>query len=491
MKFTRRNFLSASVNLGLGCSLAARSGIALWPAGDISALRHPGAGKKHLFADDVMIARLHNAVRKVHAASKLEHPVLEADKPWEQGELYDGQRDRRVYIYGTVMRDPGTDSFRMWYNRLHNNLYATSKDGVHWDRPNLGQFGENNRYNLFHFHSPSVILDHRDPDPAKRYKAVGSTRDGYCAAFSADGLHWNLYPTNPILKSSDTITLAQDPANGEYLAFHKRNRDPRTKGRQVFLSVSKDMQNWSDPAPVMVTDEIDHQEARLLEGGTHAEFYNMSAFPYGDQWLGMVTLFRRTGEPKVIKYGGNAQSHDDGPIDIRLVHSRDGRTWKRCSDRSPVIALGPYHYDSGSILGLCNSPVIYGDEMWMYYTAMTTTHGGYLPDKVMSIARASWRVDGLVSLQAGREEGIVETVPFKFEGSALFVNANVAKGSLSVEVLREVDGEMEPHGKCLIAEKDSVKIPVVLDNGKKLPSGSRICLRFRIRKGDLYSYTIA
>ena len=160
------------------------------------------------------------------------------------------------------------------------------------------------------------------------------------------------------------------------------------------------MQNWSEPELVMIPDEIDHQQARLLQGGTHSEFYNMSAFPYANQWLGMVTHFRRTGAPKVIKYSGHAQSSHDGPIDVQLVSSRDGRIWQRCSDRSPVIPLGPHFYDSGSILGLCNSPVIVGDEMWMYYTAMTTTHGGYLPDKVMSIARASWRIDGMASFHA-------------------------------------------------------------------------------------------
>lgn len=394
MKVTRRSFLSNSVNLGLGCSLAARSGIGLMPSASGADVHYFKKGEKHLFVDDEMIGRLHNAQRKVHPASKLEHPVMEADKPWEQGDVYDGQRDRRVYIYGTVMKDKRSGTFRMWYNRLNDNYYATSNDGLQWMRPNLGQLGENNRYELFHFHSPSFILDQWDPDPDKRYKSVGSTAQGYFVAFSPDGLNWKLYPGNPILKSGDTITLAQDPANGEYLAFHKVNNDPRTKDRQVFLSVSKDMQEWSSPEPVMVTDEMDHREARLLDGGTHAEFYNMSAFPYANQWLGMVTLFQRTGEPKVIKYGGNAQSHADGRIDIRLVHSRDGRNWRRCSDRSPVIPLGPYHYDSGSILGLCNSPVISGDEMWMYYTAMTTTHGGYVPDKVMSIARASWRLDG-------------------------------------------------------------------------------------------------
>ncbi len=50
--------------------------------------------------------------------------------------------------------------------------------------------------------------------------------------------------------------------------------------------------------------------------------------------------------------------------------------------------------------------------MWMYYTAMTTSHAGTLPKKELSIARAAWRIDGMVSLQAKESPGVIETVPF-------------------------------------------------------------------------------
>ena len=260
-------------------------------------------------------------------------------------------------------------------------------------------------------------------------------------------------------------------------------------GRQVFLSVSKDMQHWSEPEPVMVTDETDHQQARSLHGGTHAEIYNMSAFYYGGQWLGLITLFRRTGSPKVK---GPGQSKDDGPIDVQLVHSRDGRKWERCSDRSPVIPLGPYDYDSGSILGVCNSPVIVGDEMWMYYTAMTTTHGGYLPDKEMSIARAAWRLDGMVSFEAGDEAGKIETVTFQPEGRRLFVNANVKNGWLKTEVLDENGDVIKAYeiSACVILNQDSVKQAVSWEHAEHLPQKMPIRLRFHINQGSLFSYMI-
>ncbi len=476
---------------------------------------------KHLFVDDLDLARQVNTARRVHGAAKLDRPVLEADLPWEQGGIYGGVRDRRVYVYGTVQRDSPDGAFRLWYGGLNGAIYyAESRDGIAWRRPELGlvDYQGSRRNNLLplNLHSPSIIRDEREPDPAKRYKAIGSrggvsaaerlaleTRFGpglafsnraYCAAHSPDGLDWRLDPGNPVLPGMDTITLAQDPATGEYLAFHKRHNDPRTLPvkRQIYLSVSRDMQNWLAPELVLLPDECDHAAARTLNGGTHAEFYNLSAFPCAGQWLGLVTVFRRTGVPPVK---GPEQSQDDGPIDVQLVHSRDGRKWQRCSDRTPAIPLGPSAYDAGGILGLCNAPVVVGDEMWMYYTAMTTTHGGFLPKKQLAIARAVWRRDGLVALHIGPGGGLVETATVRQpagDGWCLKVNAKVREGALTVELL---GGNGEPlagfgRGDCQAVHGDSVRHAIAWKTHRHLPAATPFRLRFHVGDADLFSYAM-
>ena len=58
----------------------------------------------------------------------------------------------------------------MWYADAGHVLYATSQDGVHWERPILNIAGKNNQTNLT-LHSPS-ICDRFEPDPQRRYKAV-------------------------------------------------------------------------------------------------------------------------------------------------------------------------------------------------------------------------------------------------------------------------------------------------------------------------------
>ncbi len=509
---TRRNFMLKATALGLAGFLSEP----VWGAisGDDIIDRQSAEiplvkkGDKQIFVDDVMIHKSKGVKRIIHDARKMTHPVLEADRYWETGDNHVPY----AAIYGTVLRNETDGTFRMWYNCYKKCLYATSNDGVVWQKPELGQVGNTNMINLFDFHSPSIILDKKENDPLKRYKAVGS-KDGfsetviselkkkfkfsedyhrnyaYCAAYSADGLNWNRYP-EPILLGMDTITLAQDPLNGNFLAFHKQTQDRRSFGRQIFLSVSSDMYSWSDRELVMETDETDHVQARKLEGGTHSEFYNMSAFYYASQWLGLVTLFRCMGEPLV---NGKARAGQKGIIDVQLVHSRDGLIWKRCSDRSSVISIGPNLYDGGMVFGVCNTPVIVGDEMWIYYSASADIHGGTNPDKRISIARAVWRLDGMVSLNACDSEGVIETMPFRQGGSQLYVNADVSAGQLFIEVL-DVSGKVVigfEKQSCICLRSPEVHQQVKWKFSKSLPENEIIRLRFYLTKGDLYSYTIA
>ena len=138
-----------------------------------------------LFVDDAFISLKKGIVRTLHPASKLEAPVLVPDRPWEGD---------RVYVYGTVHYDRDAQLFKMWYlARLGRGnqhrapgmrerqgdmiLYATSPDGVHWEKPNVGlhEFdgSKDNNILVFDKHSPTVVIDEEEPDPEHRYKIVG------------------------------------------------------------------------------------------------------------------------------------------------------------------------------------------------------------------------------------------------------------------------------------------------------------------------------
>jgi hypothetical protein len=454
-----------------------------------------------LMVDDVLLAAKEGVVRTAHACRKLPKPVIEPERPWEGS---------RTYIYGTVLGDAAAGQFRMWYMSRNQTqpardpqltcakadlvLYATSSDGVQWRRPDLGLFeynGSKQNNIVFGLHSPSVLYDAGDADPSRRYKMLGCGKGGksagYCAAVSPDGLHWSAVAENPVLKHGDTITLAYDSARHEYLAFHKMPGKHRGFSRRmVYLAMSRDFRTWSEPQLVLAPDEQDDAWAKEPEQRT--EFYNLSVFPCGGQFLGLVTVFKKMRRLAKI---GPEQSADDGPIDVQLVHSRDGRNWRRCEDRSPVIPNGPYAYDAGCILGVCNTPVFHEDQMLMYYTAITTTHGGAIPEKRISVARAAWPKDRLVSLDAAAE-GRVETVLFRPAGNRLRVNADASAGSLAVEVL-DAQGQAIPGytaANCQTLTADRLDHAVCWHDRAALPGDRPIRLRFHLRHASLFAFAI-
>jgi len=318
---------------------------------------------------------------------------------------------------------------------------------------------------------------------------MAGVSNGYRAAYSADGLTWKDYPVNPIIPSADTITVTRDPSTGDYLAFHKRPAQVRGHSRRaVWIATSQDFQKWSEPKLILAPDEQD--DAWVQNPEQRTEFYVMSSFPYGGQFLGLLSVFRLT---KVHKSVSANQSPDDGPIDIQLTHSRDGHYWKRFEDRSPIIPLGePGSFDAGCILGVANPPVIYNDEIWVYYTAINTTHGGPLPPKRITIGRASWRLDGFVSLDAGHEGGLVETVPLNVSGDRLEINADASKGSLSVAVL-SADGKPQSgfsKDDCEEIRSDGVRHVIRWNGNDGLKVRGPVRLRFYLRNAKLYSFRI-
>ena len=448
---------------------------------------------RNIFVDDELIEARNGVERQMHAATKLDDPVMVGDRPWESAE-----GDRRIYVYGTVLAAP-EGGYRMWYNHASGHvLYAVSEDGIVWEKPALGlveyEGSTDNNILPIRLHSTSVVEDDTGGDA--RYKMLGNGKEGvrgYFVAHSPDGLDWHLYPRNPVIEGSDTCTLAFDREAGEYLAFHKLSHDYRGHRRRlVYLATSTDMQSWSDPVLVMAPDETDDAMTRA-EGGICSQFYNMSAFAYGGQWLGLVTHFRYNGPPPGFDPDNTrqAESPHDGPIDVQLVHSRDGRAWHRTDDRSPVIANGPHRYDAGSILGVSNTPLIVGDEIWCYYTAITTTHAGHIPAKEITIARASWRIDGWVSLHAGADSGFVETVALRPGGSTLRLNA---AASSSGEVLAEV---LDEHGRALAGYAASDCVPLTGDDPRAvlrwrshdtLPRDRQLKIRFHLQHAHLYSW---
>ena len=98
------------------------------------------------------------------------NPVLKPETELEQG-IYGipgaSAKD------GGVWWDPKDQLFKMWYEAgwLHRMAYATSKDGIYWERPNLDIVpGTNQIVPEIVADSSTVWLDHFTQNDEERFK---------------------------------------------------------------------------------------------------------------------------------------------------------------------------------------------------------------------------------------------------------------------------------------------------------------------------------
>ena len=202
------------------------------------------------------------------------NPLIRSDRPWE-GYL--------ILQPGSVIYSPEKQIFEMWYNTLPRTgeadieqfvCYATSKDGIRWEKPELNHMEfrgskANNIVLRWNNWNHSVIRDPEDPDPDRRYKmGYWQTRDrercGIWAAFSPDGIRWTDYEKNPVVPcwaTGDTFAVMRDPVSRQYWLYHKTNPGGP---RKVSRLVSDDFIHWTDDRLVLEPDIHDRPRDRVL-----------------------------------------------------------------------------------------------------------------------------------------------------------------------------------------------------------------------------------
>jgi hypothetical protein len=460
-------------------------------------------GTRQLFFDDAIFEETVNVTRSVHQPKKHpENPVLVREHPWE---------GYRVQVYGTVIFDPLENLFKAWYMNIpktakekitvngetrpgHATLlsYATSKDGMKWDKPilNLVDFEGSTANNMIapDLYNPegfSVLLEPDDPDSNKRYKAFywdhgfGPTivyegleiygegeKDGMHVAFSPDGIHWTPYEGNPVMDDgSDTGQVVLfDPKIEKYVAFGRFGAG----GRKVARTESEDFIHWSAPELVLEPDEKD---------GPNTQFYGISVDLYEGVYIGILWMFY-------------LEHTNVGRIDFQLCHSRDGKSWIRDPNRTVFLPNGPEGaWDHGDMRGACRS-VILKDRVLLYYAGSAADHGrGGELGIGMDIGLATLRRDGWVSIDAGKEPGMILTRPFIHPGGSLHANLDSSKGTIAARFLdaggKPFSGGYPSHP----LSTDSLDAPIefrqsLLQNLK----GKRVRLQFKLEEARLYSF---
>ncbi|MAE64714.1 MAG: hypothetical protein CMJ18_10650 [Phycisphaeraceae bacterium] len=483
---------------------------------------------KFLLIDDAFLLEVHDLERKVNPAIKHPEPVFRLDAPWDRG-------DDCLDLF-SVIYDEKEKVFRMWYGvvSISDDLffwhgprtiaYATSTDGIHWEKPELGlcayRGSTRNNYVTPQMGSilGTVIRDPSDP-PSRRYKMVftiGSdwARGGetewagfhvpLCIAHSADGLRWQV-PThvNPVMRglSDAGFTFYYDEDRRKYIVLGRRVPN---LPRDLSQYESFDLVNWEDRGRVLVPgDRLDAPEMY--------NFQNMAPFRYEDFILGMlntqysheVSEAYELRHPRPEAFPGNRF----GQVDIQLAYTRDGFTWERPDDRTSVVPNGPDGAPDGGHLfpGFC--PLVIDGETYIFYLALTDRHNH--GDELRRALRETGDIrqrscymlarmpeDHWVSIDAGEKEGWLLTKPYG-PPSRLLVNADAQGGRIEAEICTpynhvvpgfsradcsgiEANGkDQEIRWRC---ERDPRQLLETYRGG--------LCLRIYLRNAKLYSYSL-
>ena len=450
------------------------------------------------------------------------NPMLPSDKPWEL-----------TVAYCSVHRDQTTGYYQLWYQAWGKLCYATSEDGIHWVKPNLGLHdyeGESDTNILLDIgFGAGVLFDPRDPDPSRRYKFAywgsgkleESEHLGLLVAFSPDGIHWTKHPRAPILKgshgeyilppfaddpgiqtgklggpplsTSDVTDPIWDPGRNTFAIYSKTWLDGPDGTmhwkRAVVRTDSKDFVHWSKPRLVMAPDELDgwggdaRELARTAGGGGSdgKQLHSGPAFYYNGMYFSLL---------QVLDSGAS------GNMPIELALSHDGDQWERpFRDALFLPPLEDKTQFDASIIWSNATPVLLDDEFRFYYG--TYSNQWNIDDdrkQISGVGLATMPRDRFAGVRPISRIGQITMKPLDLRAvSSVTLNADASQGSIRVELLNEAGYRLKGWSKAEanVIQGDQLSHPVGWKNRgiRDLPAG-RYKLRIHLDNAQVYAITL-
>ncbi len=472
---------------------------------------------RQLFVDDFLIADGSDFVREFHLPKKYEgNPVLKAETPLEKGKFGINKMSGAAPKDGGVWWNPDSQMFEVWYECgwCGTYAYATSRDGLNWERPNLGIFDEPNQVmpDSMHPDSGGVVLDYQCPNPAQRYKMFNrGGGDFWCRGkvwVSPDGKHWG----EPVRSGAmgDRSTMFYNPFRKKWVFSLRWGIPHSTAGRARAYFEANDFiegAKWQPEEPVywLGTDMLDIKRDEIKDS-IKPQLYNFNAVAYESLMLGMFEILwgpendtcAERGHPKFTS--------------LSFAYSRDGFHWSR-PDRRPAIDSSRTFskWDNGYVQSVGGVCTVLDDKLYIYYiafggnkdnvfnpqtTGKSSMLSGMYDNSAMGVA--VMRRDGFASLNSKSKDksALVLTEPVLFSGSYLFANIDAPKGALYAEVL-DMDGKViEPFSfkNCIPATGDSTAARITW---KGAPddlarfANRPVRLRFKMDNGKFYSFWVS
>jgi hypothetical protein len=398
----------------------------------------------HLLLDEFLVETSTNVERRV---------VRPQRDPQIPNPIITGNEDQCIAPYMTIIQEPETKRFRIWYNVWKENRdgsarfgYMESDDGIHWQRPHqvLNDPGPIN------FGCAVIDEGPRCPDPASRYKLGWWSQGGLQIATSHDGLSWTMLAPQPVLRHNHDINnIFRDKVNNRYMAtisVYTTGSAWKGQRRVTMLSASKDLLHWDKPWYALTPDD-------RVETG-EIQFYAMNGYLVrGDLCLGLV---------KVLRDDLKAPGTPEGAYGIgytTLAWSRDGAHWIR--DPEPFFEPDPQVGAWDHAHAWLDCQIMVGDEVFIYY-------GGYKNGHKMNrfterqIGLVRMKPDRYVAREAGLQGGSFRTPLVVFDATDLTLNLEAKDGYSVVQVLNRA-GKPIPgftRSECASLTGDNLAAPV-------------------------------
>ena len=427
--------------------------------------------------------------------------IFTFDKKWEEKVAYphvfkDGD-EYRLYYMGSQKRGTQVD-----LDKYHYVSMLTSKDGIHWERPNIGihEYDGSKENNIVHPY-PMEFFVFKDPNPNckedERYKALNhipGIRELYYWK-SSDGITFTDKTLVSDKANFDTLSIAfYNEEKNEYIAYvrgltyYKVEEDGEVKTkyrRDVRYMTSKDFINWSDPKLINFVDNCGQYE---IYSSCIFTYYNAPqykiAFPsrYYEDRVWSPSYDNLTGREDRIIRGESLPRAAVALTDAIFMSSLDDINWRRspCAFYTPGLE-NPKNWIYGDCFPSRGSLIETENELFK------TKEMSFFDIDILtnSLLRYTLRVDGFCSYNAQGKDLKVVTKPFIFKGDNLYLNvASSASGGVYV-TLKSKDTELNSYEVL----GDDINKLVSFKNGSvKDLEGKEVIMEISFNDGDVYSF---
>ncbi len=461
--------------------------------------------RRELLIDDFLVDRFGGrAGLRVHHPERREI-ALNHDQPWEGCGT----------AYHTVFQDGSR--YRMYYKAWAHEFdkatkhplviaYAESRDGIHWEKPDLGLVAfqgskknniilDNTHGNYAHDFNPFI-----DTNPAAasaaRYKAVGYAKPhGLYALQSSDAIHWELMQDAPVITKAafDTQNVAfWDAGIGKYRVYI---RDFMNGRRDIKTAVSDDFLHWTTPEwltyPGAPDEQLYTNQVRPYYRAPHIYI----GFPARYVDRGWTDYTRLLPEYELRQQRAAASTRFGTAVtDTVLMSSRDGHTFHRWNEaflRPGLRTRYNWSYGDNYVAWhVIETGSAFDDEPREISLFATES---YFTGNDSRLRRYSLRIDGFASAFAPLDGGEMLSKPLIYSGSALLLNYSTsAGGSLRVE-LQDAAGTPLPgcsFSDCPAIFGDSLDQSVLWKARPDLRrwAGQPVRLRVELKDADLYAF---